>query len=136
MWLRFIGDLHEWKHGRSLFRLCFWLSLFPTVEMIMTNTPIWSAYMRLGHANIYLHTLLSLFEVTALLAALLLWVAMFERCITAPRHLAIKGIWAILFLFGIWWTAEIYYIIFYSKRRRDPDRRSAANLNSRQGVCE
>jgi hypothetical protein len=113
MWLRYIGKLHEWKYGRSLFRVCFWLSLLPTLEMIMINTPAWSAYMRLAHANLSIYSLVALFEVTALFAAVLLWLGMFVHCLGTPRTHSKKGIWAILFFLGIWWTAELYYLVSY-----------------------
>jgi hypothetical protein len=112
-WLHFVSKLHGWKHGRTLFRVCFWLSLLFTFEVIIINSPALSVWLRLNHLNRQVYALLILLELVALFASALFWVGMFVHCTSSRRSIVFKVMWSALFFFGAFWTAEVYYLFIY-----------------------
>jgi hypothetical protein len=112
-WLNFVTKLHEWKHGRKVFSVCFWLSLLFTPEVVVMNSSAASTWLGVDHLNREAYALLILFELAGTFAAALLWVGMFVHCTSSRRSVAFKVIWSLLFFFGVFWTAEIYYLFTY-----------------------
>jgi hypothetical protein len=94
----------------ALFGL-FLLSLVADVVMWLPKAAFSHGVIRPNSwvAGVYL--LESAIGIAALIGAALLWIAMFYLCMHESKGpLWLRALWALGFIFGIWWTAEHYYL--------------------------
>jgi|ERR1039458_6769603 hypothetical protein len=62
--------------------------------------------------------------IAALIGAALLWIAMFYLSMhDSERPLGVRVLWGLVFIFTIWWGAQLYYLFPFRqslKRREEP----------------
>lgn len=113
MWSLYIAKLHKSRRGRQVFRLAFWISLFLTADILIQSSRTLVHWLNIDSMNKLAYGSLVSVQVASVVAAVLLWMGMLRHCMSGRRSVLSKAMWLILFFFGIWWTAEVYYLFFY-----------------------
>lgn len=114
-WLDWVNGLHRWKYAGRLFVVCFWLAVVATAEIVITESP--SLLVRTEVADRHTFGLITVLGVVSLFGAVLLWLGMFTHCMWSSRGIPSKLMWGVVFFFGIWCAAGLYYVTAYPKSR-------------------
>jgi len=105
----------EWLTSRTASRL-FAAS---SVIILLIVTPIWFGYVEVPDNTFLENLLLGVSGVAGTLGIFFLWGGMWRYWIQRDRSTpAVKRIWFIILLFGIWYGAILYYLLAYLPRER------------------
>jgi len=108
---------------RALFGL-FLLSLVADVEMLLPRAAFSPAANLLNSWGAEATLLWTAIGVAVFIGATLFWLLMLYICLHTPeRSLGLRLLWALVFVFTLWWGAQIYYLFVFRrflKARKQP----------------
>jgi hypothetical protein len=102
----------------------FLLSLVADVEMLLPKAAFLSVANLVNSWGAGAHLLGSAIEIAVFIGATLLWLLMLYICLHTPeRSVGLRLVWALVFVFTLWWGAQVYYLFPFRrflKARRQP----------------
>lgn len=114
--LRVINSLLKWKHSRSLFGVCFWLSLLFLTLLFGRTAAIHSSSAGLAH--LMATSELLFMEVPTLIASVMLWGGMVVHAIDNEQiGIARKLVWLLVMFLGVFLGACLYYICVFTRQQ-------------------
>lgn len=119
-------------HSKSALRLIlflFYASLIMDVDIIGVPILIGRGIVDPQSLGTVPHLLLGGVEIVAIICGTLLWLLMLYSCIRwRGRSILWRALWFIAFFAGIWWTAQIFYLVQF--RRITPEKRVAVDVSN------
>jgi hypothetical protein len=99
----------------ALFAL-FLLSLVMDADMLLSPILMARGIIHPPPSGGPVHILIAIFEISLIVAGTILWLSMLNFCLRySERGVGRRILWALAFCFGIWWTAQFYYVFRYRR---------------------
>jgi hypothetical protein len=111
-----LGVVLRTRAGRKTLFVLFLLSILLDFDMLLMPILIHWGFVhpaRLAHLPLFLA---STVEAGVMVAATIFWLLMLCACTFDPvRPMAVKLIWALVFLFTTWLRAQFFYLISFGR---------------------